>query len=193
MEAPIDDLATLADRIHEVLRRQPKLPLAFLGHSMGAVLAFEVTRRLEADGYGPVRLFASGRRAPSMYREEENTYSSDDTILAEVRRLGGTASILLGEEEMMRAALPALRADYKAVETYRCAPGAAVSCPITVLTGDNDPKTTLDEAKAWSRHTTGSLDLRVFAGGHFFISDRSEEVIQVLDEHFQAERARTVG
>ncbi|WP_372506148.1 thioesterase II family protein [Actinomadura madurae] len=94
---------------------------------------------------------------------------------------------------MMRAALPALRADYKAVETYRCAPGAAVSCPITVLTGDADPKTTLDEAKAWSRHTTASIDLRVFSGGHFFISDRSDEVIQVLDEYFQAERAGTTG
>lgn len=68
-EEPIDDLAALADRLYEVLRRQPELPFALLGHSMGAVLAFEVARRLEADGRGPSRLFASGRRAPSMYRE----------------------------------------------------------------------------------------------------------------------------
>lgn len=191
-EQPVDDLAVLADRIYDVLRRQPELPLTFLGHSMGAVLGFELARRLEADGREPVRLFASGRRAPSTYREE-NTHRSDETILAEVRRLSGTASALLGDEEMMRAALPALRADYKAVETYRCEPGATVDCPITVLTGDSDPKTTLDEAKAWEQHTTGSLDLRVFTGGHFFISERSKEVLQVLEQHFQAERARTVG
>src|SRR3954451_18000639 len=147
-EQPIDDLAILVDRLYEVLRRQPELPTTFLGHSMGAVVGFELTRRLEADGHAPVRLFASGRRAPSTYREEK-TYTSDEAILAEVRRLSGTASALLGDEEMMRAALPALRADYKAVEAYRCEPGITVDCPITVLTGHSDPKTTLDEAKAW--------------------------------------------
>lgn len=192
MEQPIDDLAVLVDRIHEVLRRQPELPLTFLGHSMGAVIGFELTRRLEAEGHGPVRLFASGRRAPSTFRQE-NTFRSDDAILAEVRRLSGTSSALLGDDEMMRAALPALRADYTAVEAYRCAPGVTVDAPITVLTGDSDPKTTLDEAKAWADHTTEPLDLRVFAGGHFFISERSKDVMKVLVEHFQQERTRIAG
>lgn len=192
MEPAIDDLAVLVDRLYEVLRRQPELPLTFLGHSMGAVIGFELTRRLEADGHAPVRLFASGRRAPSTVRQE-NTFRSDDAILAEVRRLSGTASALLGDEEMMRAALPALRADYTAVEGYRCAPGITVNSPITVLTGDNDPKTTLDEAKAWAEHTTAELDLRVFEGGHFFISERSKDVMQVLVEHFRGAGARTAG
>ncbi|MEU1424585.1 alpha/beta fold hydrolase [Kitasatospora sp. NPDC005751] len=192
MEPAIDDLTALVDRLYEVLRRQPELPLTFLGHSMGAVIGFELTRRLEADGHAPVRLFASGRRAPSTVRQE-NTFRSDDAILAEVRRLSGTASALLGDEEMMRAALPALRADYTAVEGYRCAPGITVNSPITVLTGDNDPKTTLDEAKAWAEHTTAELDLRVFEGGHFFISERSKDVMQVLVEHFRGAGARTAG
>ncbi|MEV0373371.1 alpha/beta fold hydrolase [Streptomyces sp. NPDC050636] len=191
-EQPIDDLAILADHLHGVIRRQPQLPLAFLGHSLGAALAFEVTRRLEADGLSPVRLFASGRRAPSTFRDE-TAHRSDATILAEVRRLSGTASALLDDEEMMRAALPALRADYKAAETYRCEPGAVVDSPITVLTGDSDPKTTLDEAKAWGQHTTGSLDLRVFTGAHFFISEQWKEVIQVLEQHFRTEGARAAG
>ncbi|MGK5638814.1 thioesterase II family protein [Streptomyces sp. URMC 126] len=191
-EQPIDDLAILADRLHGVIRRQPELPLTILGHSLGATLAFEVARRLEADGHSPVRLFASGRRAPSTVRDE-TAHRSDATIMAEVRRLSGTASALLGDEEMMRAALPALRADYKAAETYRCEPGVTVRCPITVLTGDSDPKTTLDEAKAWERHTTGSFDLRVFTGGHFFIGDRSAEVMEVLKEHFRSEGAYSAG
>jgi surfactin synthase thioesterase subunit len=191
-EQPLDDVMALVDRIHHVLRRQPELPLTILGHSMGAVIAFEVTRRLEAEGHNPVRLFASGRRAPSTHRDED-THRSDDTILAEVRRLSGTASALLSDDEMMRAALPALRADYKAIEKYRCDPGAAVRTPITVLTGDSDPKTTLDEAKAWAGHTSGEFDLRVFTGGHFFISDRSAEVLRVLQEHFRAQNGRDAG
>ncbi|MFD6043854.1 thioesterase II family protein [Streptomyces koyangensis] len=188
-EPPIDDMAILADRLHGVLRRQPGLPVTLFGHSLGATLAFEVARRLEADGDVPVRLFASGRRAPSAHRGEA-AHRSDASIMAEVRRLSGTASELLGDEELMRAAIPALRADYKAAETYRCAPDVTVGCPVTVLTGDNDPKTTLDEAKAWGRHTTGALDLQVFPGGHFFISDQSAEVMAVVKQHFRDEGVR---
>lgn len=184
-EPAIDDAAILADRIHGVLRRQPPLPLTLFGHSLGATLAFEVARRLEAAGQRPVRLFASGRRAPSAHRNE-SVHRNDAAIMAEVRRLSGTSSVLLDDEEMMRAALPALRADYKAAETYRCAPDATVDCPITVLTGDSDPKTTLDEAKAWGGHTTGALDLRVFPGGHFFISEQAKQVMGVLKQHFRA-------
>lgn len=188
-EQPIDDIGVLADRLHGILRRQPPLPLTLFGHSMGASLAFEVTRRLEADGPGPVRLFASGRRAPSTHRDETVHQRDDAGILAEVRALNGTASSVLSDDELMRAALPALRADYRAAETYRCAPDVAVSCPITVLTGDSDPKTTLDEANAWSRHTTGSCDLRVFPGGHFFLTERAEEILGLLGHHFRAEQA----
>ncbi|MBO2456921.1 thioesterase II family protein [Actinomadura violacea] len=183
-EKPIDDMKELADRVHGVLRRQPELPVTLFGHSLGAVLAFEVARRMEADGRPPVRLFASGRRAPSSHRDER-AHLSDDSIMAEVRRLDGTASALLGDAEMMRAALPALRADYRAAETYRCPPDTVVSCPITVLTGDEDPKTTLDEANAWVKHTTGEFDLRVFTGGHFFVSTEADAVMKVLRAHFQ--------
>lgn len=185
-EQPIDDLAVLADRINRIVRRQPALPLIIFGHSLGAVLGFEVTRRLEADGHGPVRLFASGRRAPSTHRDEAVHQRDDAGIWDEVRRLNGTVSSLLSNEEIMRAALPALRADYRAVETYSCAPDITVNCPISVLVGQNDPKTTLDEAQAWARHTSGSFELRVFPGGHFFLTDHVDEIIKMIDQHFPA-------
>jgi surfactin synthase thioesterase subunit len=185
-EQPISDMATLADRIYDILGRQPPLPLTFFGHSMGAIAAFEVTRRLEANGQAPVRLFASGRRAPSTCRDDNVHLRDDAGILAELRKLSGTASSLLGDDELMRAALPALRADYRATETYRCDGDVTVACPITVLTGDSDPKTTLDEAKAWTQHTTGSCDMHVYPGGHFFLTDHADEVVKLLHQHFQA-------
>jgi surfactin synthase thioesterase subunit len=184
-EQPIDDMAVLADRIHDILRRQPEMPLILFGHSLGALIGFEVTRRLEAAGHGPMRLVASGRRAPSTYRDEKVHLRDDAGILAEIRKMSGTASSVLGDDEMMRAVLPALRADYRAAETYTCPPEIKVSCPITVMTGDNDPKTTLDEAEAWARHTTGSFDLRVFAGGHFFLTDHADSIIKVLDQYLR--------
>jgi surfactin synthase thioesterase subunit len=189
-EQPMDDIAALADRISGILLRQPELPVTLFGHSMGAILAFEVARRLEADGHGPVRLFASGRRGPSAYRNETVHLRDDASILDELRRLNGTASSVLGDDELMRAALPSLRADYKAAETYMSAPEAIVSCPISVLTGDDDPKTTIKEAKDWAKHTTGSFDTHVFAGGHFFLTDHSAEIIKLLQQHFEAENAR---
>jgi surfactin synthase thioesterase subunit len=184
-EQPIDDMAVLADRIDAILRRQPEMPLVLFGHSLGALVGFEVTRRLEAAGRGPVRLIASGRRGPSTYRDEQVHLRDDAGILAEIRKMSGTASSVLGDDEMMRAVLPALRADYCAAETYTCAPDTTVSSPISAMTGDNDPKTTVDEAKAWAQHTTGSFDLHVFAGGHFFLTDHAEAIIKILDQHLR--------
>jgi surfactin synthase thioesterase subunit len=192
-ERPIDDMAVLADQVHDILRRQPELPTTVFGHSMGAILGFEVTRRLEADGHGPTRLFASGRRGPATYRDEKVHLRDDEGILQEIRKMSGTASSVLGDDELMRAALPALRADYKATELYTCAPDATVNCPITVLTGDNDPKTTVDEAKAWNANTTGPFDLRVFAGGHFFLTDHAGDVISLITQHLRAQPAGTIA
>jgi surfactin synthase thioesterase subunit len=93
----------------------------------------------------------------------------------------------------MRAALPALRADYQAAETYSCAPEITVTCPISALTGDSDPKTTVEEADAWAGHTSGAFDLQVFPGGHFFLTDQADQVIKILDRHFQADPARSVA
>ena len=183
-ERPSSDLMVPADRIHDILRRQPPLPLTFFGHGLGAIAAFEVTRRLEADGQVPVRLFASGRRAPSTHRDENVHLRDDAGIIAELRKLNGTASSLLCDNEMMRAALPALRADYHAAETYQCAAGVTVACPITFLTGDSDPKTTLDEAKAWAQHTTGAFDIQVYPGGHFFLTDHANQITKLLHQHF---------
>jgi surfactin synthase thioesterase subunit len=140
-----------------------------------------------------VRLFASGRRAPSAYRDEKVHLRDDPGILAEVRMLNGTASSLLSNDELMRATLPALRADYQATETYSCTPEITVNCPISVLVGDSDPRTTIDEANAWAQHTSGSFDLQVFPGGHFFLTDQKDEIINVLSQNFEAERARSIA
>jgi surfactin synthase thioesterase subunit len=190
-EPLVDDIARLADRIDAVLRAPDgasvNRPLTFFGHSMGAVVAFEVARRLEADGRGPVRIFASGRRAPSTTRNETIHLRDDAGILAEVRSMNGTAEAILQEDEIMRSALPALRADYRAIETYACAREATVSCPISVMFGDDDPKVTIDEANAWARHTTGDFDARTFAGGHFYLVNRASEVLTILRQHFDVD------
>jgi surfactin synthase thioesterase subunit len=80
----------------------------------------------------------------------------------------------------MRLVLPMIRSDYKAVETYTHVPGQRLTCPIHAIVGDRDPKTTLEEAGAWSEHTTGQFDLHVYEGGHFYLNDWQGEILEQI-------------
>ncbi|QXJ26142.1 thioesterase [Actinomadura graeca] len=180
-EPSIDNIPDLADAITGALGPADGRPLAFFGHSMGAVLAYEVALRLEESGAEPLtRLVVSGRRAPSRHREGSVHRLDDRGVVAELRRLSGTQSDLLGDPETLEMILPAVRNDYRAVETYRPGPGRSLRCPVVAYVGDSDPQVTVDEAKSWADHTTGPFDMRVFPGGHFYLTDRAPEVIQAL-------------
>ncbi|MFG7942579.1 thioesterase II family protein [Streptomyces cacaoi] len=181
-EPCVTDLSELADRITGKLLELDERPTVFFGHSMGAVLAFETAWRLEQKGSGaaPHALVASGRRAPSTHRPETVHRRDDDGIIAELRLLDGSDQKVLGDEEVLRMALPAIRGDYEAIEKYRCDEERRVRCPITAVTGDEDPRTTLDEAEAWGRHTEGAFRLEVLPGGHFFLTGQQAAVISLI-------------
>ncbi|MGC9381243.1 thioesterase II family protein [Streptomyces sp. MH13] len=190
-EPGITDMACYADELAGELLPWLDRPLAFFGHSMGAVLAFEVTRRLERDhGVTPVRIFASGRRAPSSHRHETVHLRDDDGVVAEMRELSGTDSRILGDEEILRMVLPAIRTDYTAIENYRAAPEDVVHTPITVLTGEADPRTTREEAESWGKHTTSDVEIHCFPGGHFFLANHQERIMKIVSERLTAD-ART--
>jgi surfactin synthase thioesterase subunit len=176
-ERPIGTLTDLALASFAALRaRADDRPLALFGHSMGALVAFEVARLLEREGGGPpAHLFVSGRRAPSSGRFGGGHPRDDAEIIAHLRKLDGTDARLLEDEEIVRMILPALRADYAAVGSYERT-GARVSCPITALTADADPQVTPGDADAWRDHTRGEFDLRVFRGGHFYLFQHLQEI-----------------
>jgi pyochelin biosynthesis protein PchC len=176
----------MADRIAEALLPWTDLPVAFFGHSMGAILAYEVTMRLKAAGVVPTGLFASGRRAPSTVRHETNHLLPEPQFIAELHRLEGTEAALLADEDLLHMIMPALRGDYRAIETYQRHDEATVDCPVVALLGDTDPKVTVDEARAWERHTTRGFALRVFAGGHFYLNTHAADVIRLLADHLTA-------
>ncbi|MFE2722996.1 thioesterase II family protein [Kitasatospora sp. NPDC059327] len=169
-EPPIEDLTEYADRIHRALPSDGR-PLALYGHSMGALLAFEVARRLEAAGRAPLAVVVSGRRAPSVHREDTVHLRDDSGLIAELRELSATHSSLLADEEVVRMILPALRGDYTAVERWTCPADSVLTAPLLALTGDADRWTGVDDTAAWAAHTTGAFRWEVLDGGHFFVVD----------------------
>ena len=185
-EKCLESIDEMADLIAEVLVPLADRPLVFFGHSMGALIAFETARRLGEQGIVPRHLFASGRRAPSRHRAESVHTLDDAGIIAEMVALSGTDRAVLGDPEILRMVLPAIRGDYHAVETYRYRDGAPLSCPITVLTGDADTRVTLDEAAAWKEHTSAGYDLRVLTGGHFFLAHHQDEINGLLRARLRA-------
>jgi surfactin synthase thioesterase subunit len=104
-----------------------------------------------------------------------------DTVLGELRTLGGTDPRFLNDPELLDTILPAAVNDYRAIQAYRWADGPPLPIPVTALIGDADPQSTAAEAGAWGRHTTEPLDLRVFPGGHFYLDAHLPEVADVIN------------
>ncbi len=183
------DVHVLADGVFEALRPHLGGTMAFFGHSLGSLVAFEVCRRMERIGAGPVGLVVSSMWAPSWPHEEraERRDSEDiEAIVAELKHLNGTNSDALENEDFLRMILPSIRADYLATASYRCAPEVEVSCPVTAFVGDRDPYMTIDAVQAWHRHTSGGFELQVFGGDHFYLSTLQTAAVRRLSEVLEA-------
>lgn len=177
----IDDIDDMADAAFAALEPLMEGPLALFGHSMGAVLAFEVARRMEAmTGRPPVLMFASGARAPNRYGDEREE-KDDAGLIGMMRDLGGTDPRVLNDRDMLAAVLPAFRNDYRALQNYqRGTEAATISAPIVVMTATDDAKTSLEDARAWHDHTSAGGDVHTFEGGHFFLEKQPQRVIDVI-------------
>jgi pyochelin biosynthetic protein PchC len=191
-EPNLTSIAELTDGIAAAMEPWADQPLAVFGHSMGAVVGYELALRLSGTGTPIVRLFASGRRAPSRYRDEQVHRRDDAGILAELLALSGTDPSLLAEPDLRAQILASVRGDYQAIETYRHEPDRILHCPITVLAGDRDPKVTHDEARDWGVHTTAPVDLRTFPGGHFYLVEHRSAVTDLVAAQLLGSR-RSVG
>ena len=189
-----EPLMTSVDELMpELLRALPDLldkPFVFFGHSMGAIIAFELTRRLQQEGYPlPLRLFVSAHKAPHAAHGDAPMHLLSDTeLVALLRRLGLVPEAALESPELIDLILPPLKADYQLSETYRWSADAPLTVPITAMGGHLDTLAAESDLQRWSE-CAERFDLHMFDGDHFYTQSRQDEVLQTLGRAVEADIA----
>jgi medium-chain acyl-[acyl-carrier-protein] hydrolase len=178
-------VADLATELRELLDS----PYAIFGHSMGALVAFELAREFRRRGWpAPAHLFVAGRHAPQQpftLTELRDIGTEDLTRL--LGELGGTPPALLADPELLESIAPLLRADFSVNETYRYTEEPPLDVPITAFAATADPRATPAQLAAWRAQTSRGFATHLLPGGHFavlqhasFVQARMAEAVAPL-------------
>ncbi len=180
------NMASLSNLIHalaELIQHYSDKPFVFFGHSLGAVLAFELTRHLRRYRHRePDHLFVSGSVAPGRHHFNKRLHElDDDALIQALERYNGTPPEALKNRELMMLLLPAIRADFALLADYRYQTESPLNIPLTVLAGEADPYASVENIEPW-REETMFYKSHWFRGDHFFIHSEREAVISVVRE-----------
>lgn len=194
-EPPPGTMAELVDAALAAIRAEQhdhSLPFALFGHSMGALVAYELTVAMEAAaGAAPSHLFVSGRRPPDELHEGELIHAlADEVFLDKMQRLyGGVPDAVRQEPELLALFLPGLRADVQVFETYAPLSDRRVQCPVRVYGGLDDRRPKPELLPGWQRLAERDITLRTFAGDHFYLNDARAELVADIAAHWSAAEA----
>lgn len=188
-EPPFRHICELLGPLCAALEPHLDQPYALFGHSMGAIVAYEVARWFSRSPQrGPRCLIVSGRRAPGLASSHLLSGLPDDEFVAEVGRLNGIPPQVLGESGLLEMVLPALRADFELAENYQPLPGGRLDCPVVAYLGTDDPEVDSDGMLRWREVTTGEFSLRAFRGDHFYLKEGRPDVLSAVRDDLRPER-----
>ncbi|MFI1381988.1 thioesterase II family protein [Embleya sp. NPDC020886] len=163
-------------------------PVVLFGHSLGAVLAYELVHLLDARGVRVERLVVSGSPGPWTQRERRATGLPDEEFLARVEEFAGFRHEALDHPEMRELILPVLQADCEMHENYLPSTDEPVSVPICSIRGGSDGLVSADQAQEWRKATTGEFEYAEFPGDHMYLVDRGREVLDLIEAQSRRDR-----
>jgi medium-chain acyl-[acyl-carrier-protein] hydrolase len=181
-DPPIRAISSIIEEIAEGIDALLDKPFALFGHSMGAIIAFETAHKLrEAKGLIPHHLFVSASRAPHLAITDRYTFDLPEAqFIGELRRLRGTPVEVLESADLLTRVMPALRADFELIQTYRYSLRPPLSCPMTAMCGCEDGHVSRLQAQAWQGHCCNNFLLRMFPGDHFFLHSAQRSLLQSI-------------
>jgi surfactin synthase thioesterase subunit len=181
-EAALRDLAPLVSTIAGAVRPLLGTRFVLFGHSLGALIAFELARELRRAGLPkPAHLFVSGRRAPHLAPTEPPIHAKPEAdFMRAVRRFGGTPAELLDNPQLLELLLPTLRSDFAVGENYVYRPALPLDAGITAFYGHADKAAAEADVAQWRHHTTGSFALHGLPGGHFFMRTAQPQMLTAI-------------
>lgn len=189
MEAILDQLELALTALLDELAAQ-NARYVFFGHSMGASIAFELSRRLQKRQVQmPESLIVSGRRAPS-YKPAHSENNIHDLprheFLDRLKKLNGTPDELLEHEDLMALMEPILRSDFKVIETWQHRPSEKLKVPMSVFSGEQDEHLSLESLEKWRDETESACDFSSFPGDHFYLQESETILLKKINENLLA-------
>ncbi|WP_299314967.1 thioesterase domain-containing protein [uncultured Aquimarina sp.] len=176
------DLNSAAEDIcNQILKKLNGSHFMIYGHSLGAILALKVTSMLEGLNRYPSYLFASGDEGPSVNEEKKRYLLDDEGLIQELIKFGGISTEIIESKEFLDYYLPILRADFeiagKITNSY-----SVINTPIFSMMGDMEED--VGEISNWEKFTKSFFEYKIFKGGHFFIYDYPEEIVEIISKSY---------
>ena len=180
VEPLIHDMPTLIDQLESNIAHLLDKPLIFFGHSLGAIVCYELIQRLQARNNNPVKLaIFSGCRPPHRYDVEQISHLPNLQFMQMLAKRGGVPNVIMEDTELMELVAPILKADFGMAENYRCQSRQKLFCHIATLYGQKDPFATGEQVTAWQELVAPEFNTqcKAFANDHFFVNSNAEQVM----------------
>jgi surfactin synthase thioesterase subunit len=191
-ELSLSLLSSLIPKLVTILHPYLDKPFAFFGHSLGALISFELTRELRRQNLPlPKKLFISGSRAPQVLSNELPIHHlPEGRFIEQLRRYEGIPKQILQNPALMQQLLPAIRADFAMIATYIYTAQESLNLPMVAFAGREDARASLTDLESWREQTCSNFSLYELPGNHFFLNSHKQMLLQLISEELSSVKVK---